>query len=96
MKGGDCDGGHAWGMWQVHAPNEDASIGRTYVSDRKAGIRAALTIARESLKAHIGLCHYSGEIWPRCRLASMRLETARNWVSKFPYHPEDHTYAGVE
>src|SRR5579871_2044378 len=66
IKGGDCDGGHAWGMWQVHPPNEDAAIGHTYVADRKVGIRAALTIARASLQAHIGLCHYSGETFPKC------------------------------
>lgn len=100
IKGGDCDGGHAWGMWQVHPPNEDAAIGRTYVADRKVGIRAALAIARRSLQAHAGLCYYSGETFPRCRLASMRLETARNWVTKFPFtapdNASDHTFTGVE
>lgn len=100
IKGGDCDGGHAYGMWQVHPPNEDDTIGRTYVTNRQTGIRAALTIARESLKNHVGLCHYSGETYPRCKLASMRLETARNWETKFPfpttYNTADHTYTGVE
>lgn len=102
IKGGDCDGGHAYGMWQVHPPKdpntgvENDAIGRTYVADRKVGIRAALTIARESLKSHAGLCHYSGETFPKCRLASMRLETARNWVTKFPFNAADHTFTGVE
>lgn len=102
IKGGDCDGGKAWSMWQVHPPNDDPKIGHTYVADRKAGIRAALEIARRSLKAHVGLCYYSGETAPHCRLASMRLETARNWIAKFPWHPEvalakdDHAVTGVE
>ena len=88
LKGGDCDGSRAWGMWQVHAPGDDPTIGKTYVANRQTGIRAALTIARESLRSGAGLCHYSGETFPHCRLASMRLDTARNWVVKFPYHPE--------
>jgi hypothetical protein len=93
IKSGDCDGGHAYGMWQVHPPNEDATIGRTYVADRKTGIRAALSIARESLKAGAGLCHYSGESQKGphgCRLASMRLETARSWVEQFPFKDKGH------
>jgi hypothetical protein len=87
LVGGDCDGKRAWGMWQVHAPGDDPAIGRTYVVDRKTGIRAALAIARSSLQMGIGLCAYSGEKYPSCRLARMRLETARNWVSRFPYDP---------
>jgi hypothetical protein len=97
IKGGDCDGSRAWSMWQVHVPGDSVEAGRALVVDRKAGIRAALTIARASLRSGVGLCHYSGETYPRCKLASMRLETARNWVKKFPWQPEgDHVASGVE
>jgi hypothetical protein len=85
LRHGDCDGGHAWGMWQVHAPGNDDTVGRGYVLDRKAGIRAALLIARASLKSGARLCHYSGEAFPHCRLADTRLETAQSWITRFPY-----------
>lgn len=104
MKGGDCDGGKAWGMWQVHAPGDDPAIGKTYVTNRQTGIRAALAKARASMEKGIGLCGYSGETYPRCKLAKDRLETARLWVTKFPFRPEilvadhgdDHAQTGVE
>ena len=85
LKGGDCDGGNAWGMWQVHAPGDDDRVGHGYVLDRKVGIRAALVIARASLKSGARLCHYSGESYPNCRLADARLETAQSWIARFPY-----------
>lgn len=99
MRGGDCDGSRAWGMWQVHAPGDDTRIGRAYVADRKAGIRAALAKARGSLNAGIGLCGYSGETYPRCPLGRMRLETARSWADRFPYDrivAEELAATGVE
>lgn len=85
LRAGDCDGGHAWGMWQVHVPGDSVTLGKALVADRKAGIRAALAIATASLQAHVGLCQYSGEHYPHCRLAELRLWTARKWVSLFPF-----------
>jgi hypothetical protein len=101
MRNGDCDSGKAWSMWQVHAPGDNPEIGRTYVVDRKNGIRAALLVARESLKAGVGLCHYTGEAFPRCRLGDRRLNTAKDWVTKYPFRPEiasggDHSQTGIE
>lgn len=105
MKDGDCDGGKAWSMWQVHVPGDSVEEGKKLVSDRKNAVRAALEIARRSLQSGKGLCGYSGETYPRCKLASMRLETARNWVTKFPFRPEillaghdanEHAQSGVE
>lgn len=100
MRGGDCDSSKAWSMWQIHVPGDSVELGRALVANRKNAVRTALTIARESLKSGAGLCHYSGETYPRCKLASMRLETARNWVTKFPYRPEirlaEHNVTGVE
>jgi hypothetical protein len=103
-RGGDCDGGKAWSMWQVHVPGDSVEAGRALVVDRKSAIRAALTIARASLKAGRGLCYYSGETFPHCRLADLRLETARHWTDMFPYVPETyansdpslHTQTGIE
>jgi hypothetical protein len=85
MKGGDCDGGAAYGLWQVHAPGDDPAVGRTYVADRRVGIRAALAVARASLESGRGLCGYSGEQPPHCPKAALRLETARRWVTEFPF-----------
>lgn len=85
LKGGGCDNAKAWGLWQVHAPGDDPALGRRYVRDRKRGIRAALFIARASIKMGIGLCAYSGEKAPRCPLADRRLRTAREWAVRFPF-----------
>jgi hypothetical protein len=83
----DCDGGNAYSMWQIHVPGDSHEAGMALVRDRKAAIRAALAIARASIQAGVGLCHYSGEAFPHCRLANARLQTARSWVTRFPYNP---------
>lgn len=84
MHGGDCDGGRAWGLWQVHAPGDDPSVGRAYVADRRTGIRAALGIARASLHAGQGLCWYTGELSPSCPKGAARLRTAQHLATAFP------------
>lgn len=94
LRGGGCDNAKAWGMWQVHAPGDDPVIGRAYIRDRKRGIRAALYIARESLRMGVGLCAYSGERPPKCPKADHRLNTALAWASRFPF-PEQ-TLAAAE
>lgn len=89
LKGGGCDDAKAWGMWQVHAPGDDPVIGRTYVAHRRTGIRVALTIARKSLRAGIGLCGYSGETPPACPFGEHRLKAALGWATKFPFNPPE-------
>lgn len=85
LKGGGCDHALAWGFWQIHAPGNDPVIGKTYVTNRRNGIRAALFIARASLRSGVGLCGYSGETYPNCPKANHRLEKAREWAIKFPF-----------
>jgi len=103
IKAGDCDGGRSVGLWQVFLPDASVQDRLTLAADRKAVIRAALAKARASLEKGIGLCGYSGEAYPRCRLAHDRLETARAWVTRFPFHPgtdasggDLHASTGVE
>jgi hypothetical protein len=104
IKAGDCDGGRSVGLWQIFLPDASVEVRLALAADRKAVIHAALAIARESIRSGVGLCHYSGETYPRCKLASARLETARNWAVKFPFRPEillaghdgDHATSGVE
>ncbi len=92
LVGGGCDDSKAFGLWQVHPPGDDAVVGRGYVRDRKKGIRAALHIVRESVKAGVGLCFYSGEKYPRCPKADNRLKLARELEVRFPF-PVDQTVA---
>ena len=83
---GDCDGGHAWSLWQIHVFGggylllDDGTLGSvTYnadlakahpemiiggvqlVADRKAAVRVAQRLERNSLKNYHSLCAYSGE-----------------------------------
>ena len=85
IKVGGCDHAKAWGLWQVHAPGDDLAIGKSYVTNRRRGISAALFIARASLRTGTGLCGYSGETYPNCVKADHRLNKAREWEAKFPF-----------
>lgn len=85
LKSGGCDHALAWGMWQVHAPGDDPRIGRTYVTNRRKGISAALFIARASLHSGVGLCGYSGETFPNCPKAMHRLDKVWEWSIRFPF-----------
>jgi hypothetical protein len=85
LKGGDCDGGRAWSMWQDHVPHDSVIIGRSLITNRQAAIRVALSKARGSLQMGVGLCSYAGEHYPHCRKAELRLDTARKWETRFPY-----------
>jgi hypothetical protein len=98
MRGGDCDGGRSVGMWQIYLPNASLEEKLALARDRQAVIRQALAIVRESFRSGTGLCHYVGETYPRCRFASSRLLTARNWATMFPWQPptEERTATGVE
>ena len=87
LRRGGCDSAGAWSMWQVHPPGDDPRIGRSYVTNRQNGIRAALFIARKSLQTGVGLCGYSGEMYPNCPKADHRLEKAKAWAIKFPFAP---------
>lgn len=67
LQKGNCDGGWAYSMWQVHPVRWNAGNGRIedwtreVLMDRKAAIHAALAIARRSIRGSGGLCWYTGE-----------------------------------
>jgi hypothetical protein len=86
-RSGDCDGGKAWSMWQIHVPGDSVIAGRALIADRKRAIRTALGLARTSLQAKVGLCGYSGERYPSCTKAALRLSTAQRWIGRFPFIP---------
>ena len=85
LRSGDCDGGHAWSMWQVHVLNDAVELGRALVRDRRAAIRAALAVARASLQSGRGLCGYLGEAYPKCPRAQVRWDSVIAWQAQFPY-----------
>lgn len=85
LQNHDCDGGHAWSMWQVHVPNDSPELGRALIRDRRAAIRAALTVARASLQGGHGLCGYVGEPFPKCPRAQVRLDSVTAWRAQFPF-----------
>ena len=92
---GHCDGGLAWSMWQVHIygkgfnVNGDLIDGPKMIADRKAAIRIALRIARQSMKVG-NLCAYTGETnadgscTERHPKADHRLDFATRYFVKHP------------
>jgi hypothetical protein len=82
---GDCDGGMAHSMWQVWPKAEFSA--QTLDADRKNAIRAALYLARRSIRGSGGLCWYSGEgTGGDCPKAAVRYETAQDYWKKHPFH----------
>jgi hypothetical protein len=99
---GNCDGGFANSMWQIHDEGgivldgqgwrhvngakdlESAFTGETMRADRKAAIRVALHMVRQSLLAHAGLCQYTGEPGP-CPKGALRLSFASRWWAAHPF-----------
>jgi hypothetical protein len=82
--GGDCDGGYARGLGQVHG---GWMMDKTWVTlerlaDRRFMFRAMLWLAR----ADVSLCAYAGEN-PAfgCPKATLRLEFARRAIAKHPF-----------
>jgi len=84
LRGGDCDGGRSYSMWQLLVPG-NPRYGKSLVANRQLAVRAALAHARMSLQLNGNLCAYSGERPPHCSKAKTRLETAREWAERFPY-----------
>lgn len=83
LKAGDCDGGHAWGIWQVHLSM--FHVKRSEVN-RQLVAKYALQIARNSIRSGVGLAHYVGGTGPeRKEMARKRLDWATDYVSKHPY-----------
>jgi len=67
IQSGNCDGGWAHSMWQVHPMKWYVGNGQyeefsgEKLLDRKTAIHAALLIARRSIRSTNGLCWYTGE-----------------------------------
>jgi len=79
-RGSDCDGGHAFSLWQIHA----GQAGQALIADRQAAIREAVARMRVSLDAGRGLCWYTGETGD-CPKAELRLRTAQVWSLGHPF-----------
>ena len=99
LLSGDCDGGWAYSMFQIHPEggialepgggwhHEFGAIdGQAMLADRKVAVRVALHMARQSIGHGAGLCQYSGEIGP-CPKAAARLSFAQRWWAAHPYQP---------
>lgn len=85
MKQWDCDSGQAFSMWQLHVI---PARGRAFAANRREAVRTALQYVRASFKMGRGLCAYTGERPPRCKLAEHRLDAARRWSKQFPFKPD--------
>ena len=91
--GGECDGGYAHTLWQIH-PFRPAPTATIYpvcdVSDvdtsRFGAARCALEIARKSISGRDNLTLYTGENDYDHPKADERLNFARETIRKHPYH----------
>jgi hypothetical protein len=81
--GSTCDGGHAYGLWQVHH-YAGLPTGEEMVADRRVAIRAAMVVLRASLARTGDLCGYTGETG-ECRKGELRLRNALVWEKGHPY-----------
>jgi hypothetical protein len=85
LAGKDCDGGHAFTIFQLHVLGDSVELGRALIRDRRAAARAALAVARASLESGRGLCGYVGEAYPKCPRAQVRWDSAVAWQEQFPF-----------
>jgi hypothetical protein len=92
--GGDCDGGHAWALWQIHpieakdvkGSHIDGICDVEHVSESRFGAaRCALELARESMAQRDNLAQYTGEIGGYHPKADERLDFARVAIKKHPW-----------
>ena len=93
---GDCDHGKAVGLGQVWPTGENlegTNIPETkenVLADRVFAFRVILEKARRSIRAGVGLCHYSGEdpaSEDGCPKADARLHFAERYWTKHPFQP---------
>lgn len=93
LQMGNCDGGWAHSMWQVHPMKWNDGHGHLEefsgdaLSDRQTAIRAALLIARRSIRNSGGLCWYTGEgaDGNGCPKAVTRFNHGADYWRKHPY-----------
>jgi hypothetical protein len=91
VRWGDCDGGNAHSLWQIHPiidPSSRlyASCSLQAISDRRGAARCALEIARASMTASSNLCGYTGEFEEiGCPKAEQRLTFTLEALAKHPF-----------
>ena len=77
LSGGDCDGGYAYSLWQIHP--WEAKVTGPQLKDRRFAAKTAYGFIRRG-----GWCGYSGEPGP-CPKADTRREVAVNYLKKHPF-----------
>jgi hypothetical protein len=87
---GDCDGGHAHSLWQIHPIVDVVSplyglCNAEAVSERVGAARCALAIARGSISSTGDLRAYTGEIWGGHPKADERLKFVQRAIDKHPF-----------
>jgi hypothetical protein len=89
---GDCDGDHAFSLWQIHEQcwwfggARCERVTRAELSDRKAAARLAWRRAAWSISSGRALCGFTGEPGP-CPKGEQRLGFARRWSAAHPFVP---------
>ena len=90
QRWGDCDGGHAHSIWQIH-PIVDVSsplysiCNLDAISVRVGAAKCALELAKRSLASTGNLSGYTGEFSFEHPKADKRLEFARRAIEKHPF-----------
>lgn len=77
-NGGDCDGGYAYSLWQIH-PWEATITGPDLIRERRTAARVAWLYIKRN-----GFCGYSGE-GNDCPKARIRQEVAQRYLAKHPF-----------
>lgn len=80
LKMGTCDNGLAVSIFQIHAA--DLHLSSEKLADRTEAAMAALRIAKRSIAGK--LCGYSGETYPECPKAHVRLQLALDALRRHP------------
>lgn len=93
IQGGNCDGGWAHSIFQIHpmkwfdGKKFTEYTGKMLLADRKTAVKAALLIARRSIRNGAGLCWYTGEgaDGGGCPKGVTRLNTGVDYAKKHPF-----------
>lgn len=88
---GDCDGGYAHSIFQIHPIVDPSSslyglCSLKAISDRRGAAECALAIARRSVDSTGSLSGYTGEDSTYCPKAEQRMKFALDAIEKHPFH----------
>lgn len=103
-KSWECDGGHAFTLWQIHPAqglkfdgelwqysfDPERLTGAKLIADRRTAARMAMHMMRQSLRRTGNLCIYTGE---SCEVgkhpkATIRMSSAVTYLKENPYTPD--------